>query len=592
MPFRLKWVAVALVLLASASVRAADPVWIEVSSPNFILFTDTTEVKGRRLLEDFERRLASLSTVLGPIPVRQFPVEILLFSKKEEFLEAAPKPTGPEAPPEFDRSAYLWRGPDRIFVGARDRSPEDLAEDVGHALGHIFFERVVRWRPFWLGEASAEYFRKVGRNPDTKRISEKDGYSASDLLEIVQSRDYDDEVRNTPFRIQAHRALRVVANSHRDALRDFIRDLRTEAGGEAKLNVPADTLQVAFDAYTETRLEPTNVSVAVRARTPAPEVVSIHRGDLLLAARKTSEAADWYKGDSKDSRAARAILARFSRGGGEPVRALDRAARELPESGLVQFHFGSIETKVPADVELQSRALERAVELLPRLGRANGHLARVYALIGRADDALAQIDRALETEPEYADEFYAIRSDALLSLSRYGDAIKAMQTAAALPHHDRTQDYNFRASEMVRRVEQTRREAENLRLQQIRTEVAAQVAEREPTPVPPPAPTAPTEKFGSIQYTVQASRPLSVTSAPLPVYSNTLVQRGAAGNITIQVTVGSDGKVTQASVADSQLPEMNASSLEAVRRWTFTVPAGGRGAPTLTARIVLSFVVQ
>lgn len=591
MLFRLKWVAVVLVLLASASVRAADPVWIEVSSPHFILFTDTTELKGRRVLEDFERRLVSLSAVLGPIPARQFPVEILLFSKKEEFLEAAPKPTGTDAPPEFDKSAYLWRGSDRIFVGARDRSPEDLAEDVGHALGHVFFERVVRWRPFWLAEASAEYFRKVGRNPDTKRISEKDGYPVGDLLEIVQSRDYDDEVRGTAFRIQAHRLFRVVANGHRDALREFIRDLRSEVGGDARLDVPAEALQSALDAFTETRLEPTSVSLALRARTPPPEVVSVHRGDLLLAARKTSEAAAWYKGDSKDSRAARAILARFSRGGAEPIRALDRAARELPEMGLVQFHFGSIETKVPADVELQSRALERAVELLPRLGRANGHLARVYALLGRGEEALKQIDQALETEPEYADEFYAIKSDALLSLERYSDAIKAIQTAAALPHHDQTQDYGFRASEMVRRVEQTRREAENRRLQQIRTEVAAQVAEREPTPVPPPRSTTPTEKFGSIQYTVQASRPLSVTSAPLPVYSNALIQRGATGNITIQVSIGPDGRVTQASITGSQLPEMNTSSLEAVRRWTFTVPAAGRGTPTLTARIVLSFAV-
>jgi TonB family protein len=592
MRFRLTWMAVIPVVLAGASVRAADPVWIEVSSPNFILYTDTTELKGRRLLEDFERRVASLSTVLGEIPARQFPVEILLFSKREEFLETAPKPAGPEAPPEFDKSAYLWRGPDRIFIGARDRSPEDIADDVGHALGHVFFERVARWRPHWLAEASAEYFRKIGRNPDTKRFSEKDGYPASDLLEIVQSRDYDDELRGTPFRIQAHRLLRVVANGHREALRDFIRDLRAEAGGEAKLNVPTDALQSALDAFTETRLEPTSVSVTLRARTPAAEVVSIHRGDLLLAARNTSEAAAWYKGDSKDSRAARAILARFSRGGAEPIRALDRASRELPESGLVQFHFGSIETKVPADIELQSRALERAVELLPRLGRANGHLARVYALLGRGDDALAQIDRALEAEPEYADEFYAIRSDALLSLSRYAEAIKAIQTAAALPHHDRSQDYNFRASEMVRRVEQTRREAENRRLQQIRTEVAAQVAEREPTPVPPPRSTTPTEKFGSIQYTVQASRPLSVTSAPLPIYRDALVQRGAVGNVTIQITIGADGRVTQASIADSQLPEMNASSLDAVRRWTFSVPAGGRGAATLTARIVFTFAVQ
>jgi len=167
----------AVVLLAlSFQLRGADPAWIQVTSRNFVLYTDTTEIKGRRLLEDFEGRFAALSSALGGLPERQFPIEVFLFSKKEEFLEAAPRPTGPDAGDEFIKSAYLWRGPDRVFVGARDKSPADISEDVGHALGHIFFERTVVWRPFWVAEGAAEYFRKIGRSPDNKRVSEKDSY--------------------------------------------------------------------------------------------------------------------------------------------------------------------------------------------------------------------------------------------------------------------------------------------------------------------------------------------------------------------------------------------------------------------------------
>src|SRR6185503_467290 len=89
MRFRLLCAAL-LLATVSAPARAADPVWINLTSQNFILFTDTTEVKGRRLLEDFEGRLASLRGVLGGIPPRQFPIEVFLFSKREEFLETAP----------------------------------------------------------------------------------------------------------------------------------------------------------------------------------------------------------------------------------------------------------------------------------------------------------------------------------------------------------------------------------------------------------------------------------------------------------------------------------------------------------------------
>src|SRR6185295_10507631 len=107
-------------------------------------------------------------------------------------------------------------------------------------------------------------------------------------------------------------------------------------------------------------------------------------------------------------------------------------------------------------------------------------------------------------EPEYADELYATRSEALLVLARYGDANRAIQTAAALPHLDASQNYNLKASEMARRVEQTRRDADNRRLQEIQREVAARVAEREPPP--PPRPPPPPERFGSIQYSMQSTR--------------------------------------------------------------------------------------
>ena len=374
-----------LLLASSLPARAADPVWIQITSRNFTLFTDTTEVKGRRLLEDFEGRLASLGGALGEIPQRQFPVEVFLFSKREEFLETAPKPTGPDAPTEFDKSAYLLRGPDRVFVVARDKSPEDIADDVGHALGHVFFERVVMWRPFWVAEGAAEYFRKVGRAPDTKRVAEKDGYSVADLLEIVASKDYQDGAPPTAFRVQAHRLFRLAIAEQGAAFREYLASLKTEEGKEAKLRVDAAALQTRFDAYAETRIAPGTGVFNVKL-VPASDVISVHRGDLLLAAKKTSEAADWYKGDSREARSARAILTRFSRSSNEAVRALDRAFQELPDSGLVAFHLGSIETKTPADIELQARALERAVELLPRLGRARGQLARVYALVGNGEE--------------------------------------------------------------------------------------------------------------------------------------------------------------------------------------------------------------
>src|SRR5688572_3637317 len=336
---RFGYVVVALTL--SLSLRAADPVWWQVRSQNFILFTDTSEAKGIRLLTDLEARHAELADVFGGIPPRPFSVEVFLFEKAADFSETIPKvPAGTE----FNKSAYLVRGPDRVFVVAKDKSPEDIANDVGHALGHVFFERLAWWRPFWLSEGAAEYFRKVSRSPDTKAVSEKEGFLSSDLLKIVPSAGYDDDAPPTAFRVQSHRLFRVLLKDYRPEFRDFLKVLKTAEGAKARPNVPEDSLQARLSDYVETRITATTVP-ALESRELSPTAVAIHRGDLLLAAGKTSEAAAWYNGDSTQARAARAILTRFSRSGTEPIRALARASQDLPGDGLIQLHFGSIETQ-------------------------------------------------------------------------------------------------------------------------------------------------------------------------------------------------------------------------------------------------------
>jgi TonB family protein len=462
----------------------------------------------------------------------------------------------------------------------------------------VFFERTVIWRPFWLAEGAAEYFRKVGRSPDNKRVSEKDSYPVEDLVEIVPPPKYDGDVPTpvaaptstiTAFRIQAHRLFRLMlVQNHASDLRAYLKELGNLEGENAKLMDPK-ALQTEFNGFTETLVSPGTGNFDIKSVSMTPSAMSIHRGDLLLAAMKTSDAAAWYQGDNAPSRAARAILARYSRSGGEPIRLLARAAMEMPDAGLVQFHTGGIETKNPQDLQLQVAVLDRAINLLPKLGRAHAQLARVYALTGKGEAALAEIDKALALEPEYADQFLMIRSEALLSLSRFGESRIAAEIAANLPHLDPAVDYDRKSAEMRRRAEEARLELEGRQLQRIREEVQNIVTQREP-PVPPPPPvTRPPELFGKIEYSVQSARQISIVDAPLPIYANALIQKSATGKITVRVTIGADGKVTQASIADSQLPEMNTSTLDAAKRWTFG-PAAGR-AP-VDARIVFTFSVQ
>ena len=84
----------ALLILFSSAATAQNVRWFEIKSKNFLIITDTSEAKGRRLATDLESRVNALQSVIGTIPARQLPIEILLF-KNKAYVELAPSRTSP-----------------------------------------------------------------------------------------------------------------------------------------------------------------------------------------------------------------------------------------------------------------------------------------------------------------------------------------------------------------------------------------------------------------------------------------------------------------------------------------------------------------
>jgi TonB family protein len=569
-------------LVARQPSMAKDEKWFELSSEHFLLFTDTTEAKGRRLLSDFENRVLAFSQVFGKLPPRQFPIEVFLFNKEQDYIEALPRVQGVE---RLDKSAYLFRGPDRVFIAAKDKSPDDIANDVGHALGHVLFERYVVWRPFWLAEGAGEYVRKIGRSPDTKKFSEEESFTAADLVTIVPSSSYNDNEPGSAFRAQSYRLLRVVLEEQPDLFRQYIQDLRTEGEATPTIKMDTDAADARLKSYVEILVKPPGVSPAIKSAEANLARLAIHRGDVLLATGRDADAVRWYNADSKEARAARAIVIRFSRSSAEAIRVLDRVAREVPESGLVQYHFGAMEAQDKKDVQTQVAALERAIQLLPLMGRAYAELARAYALNGQAEKALPNVTRAIELEPEFADHFYAIRADVHVAIGRFDQAFHDINVAATLPHTDRSavERYVLKINDVRKKIETARREIDDRRLEQIRREIAAEAARREPPPKPAPPP--PPVPSGTISYQIETRAPIEVLDAIYPDYPEALRKKGAAGTIALRVDVGPDGKVKTAAIAISQLPDLNAATLEAVKKWSFR--PGNR-----SIRVIVTYSLQ
>src|SRR5262245_59796885 len=97
MRFRVILMGLLFALANGPSLPAKDREWFEVSSDHFLLFTDTNEMKGRRLVTDLETRVAAFAQAFGPVPARQFPIEIFLFKEETDFLEAVPRVQQPPA---------------------------------------------------------------------------------------------------------------------------------------------------------------------------------------------------------------------------------------------------------------------------------------------------------------------------------------------------------------------------------------------------------------------------------------------------------------------------------------------------------------
>jgi len=460
------------------------------------------------------------------------------------------------------------RGPDRVFVVAKDKSPEDILNDAAHPLGHVLLERSIYWRPFWLSEAAGEYLRKAGRPAETKAVSEDEVFGVADLVTIVQSSTYDDNVA-TPFRTQSYRLLRVLLENSPDIVKQYLPTLRTEGDTQPRIQIDAGAIDAKLRGWVETPLKAVAASPTIKSGMADTAKLAIHRGDLLLAASRGAEAARYYNADSKDARAARAVLTWFSRTPIEAVRALARASVELPDYGLVQYHFGALDIQDKKDMQAQLTALERAVQLLPLMGRAHAELARLYTLNGQAEKAMPLIAKALELEPEYADHFFEIRANTNLALGQSDRALRDINIAADLPHGDKaaTEHYMLSIAAVRKKIETARRDADSRDLDAIRKEVDERAARLEPPK--PPAPPPPPVPVGRIDYQIEARTPIEVVNVVYPDYPENLRRNGSAGTVNVRVDIGPDGKVKAAVISSSKLPAMNTPTVEAVKQWTF-----------------------
>jgi len=575
----------------SPSVLRAQTEWIALDSEHFLLYTDTDSNKGSRLLDDLEGRYQAFSQVFYPLEPRASRIRIVLVDDRQDFLGWIPEPLK-----IHNLAAYLLSGSGGAFVLARDSSPESIADDVGHALGHLLLSRSVLWQPFWLQEGIGEYLRRLGRGGDDDPVSREEGFSLSDVVTIVPSQNYNDLAEGGVFRLQSYHLVRILLERYPEAFNAYFRSLREEEGFDATLGVVSESVEAELFQYEDSALQFEAAGGSSAARpVPAGERDAM-LGDLAASAGFAPRARTFYADSPLE--AGRIGLALIGRGrdGSGGRQTFERLVVDFPESGLAHYFLGTLEPETDEDRRVQIVALQRAVDLMPQSGRARAELGWLYVLDDRPAEALSLVDQALELEPEFADHFYEILAEAQMSLDDYEKARDYIQIAATLPHSDLSslEHYDRLVPEFYRKMESRRRLGEAERVAALRREVEGIADRVDPRPVPVPEAPAP---VGRISYSISSGSTAGVTAppfreTPMPDYAADLRRRGIEGRVVLEVDLDRRGRIANLRVRSSENPELSGPALEAVGRWRFDPARRGFESTEYSFRLTLTFYLE
>jgi TonB family protein len=578
--------------------------WIELTTKHFVLLTDADEEKGRRVLDDFESRYAAYESTIFPLEPRQFPIRVFLFDVLQDFETFLPDSVKTQLNlrnnPVPERSAYLFRGATHSFIALRDRGVDTLSDDVGHSLGHLFLARSVLWQPFWLQEGVGEFVRMLGQGGGEDPVEAEDAYRLDEILEIVPSESFNDIGDGGAFRLQSYHLFRVLMEDHAQTLASYVESLRFADGYNPELQLDEalfEDLQSRVLQYEDRGIPLTELEVEVTVRNVSVADADRAKGDLAAAAGLNNFARAHYQQSRTDeARLGLALLSRREQQTESIRLGLEQLTRELPDSGLAHYHFGSLDAATPEERRLQITAMERSIELLPLMGRAYAHLGALYVEEGRPDDAIQLAKRAIALEPEFADRAFEVIMEARLMLGDNDAATEAAETAATLPHWDpgTLEHYAMLVPELYRTLEQIRRAEDSNRLEELRREVEALADERDPRPLPTTGGAVP---FGLVHYDTSSNPPPGVSeprlvSGDLPEYNPDLRRRGIQGQVVLDVDLDRQGRVSGTGVRSSDDEELAVAAVLALRRWRFDPARQNEESIAFSFRLTFTFDLQ
>jgi tetratricopeptide (TPR) repeat protein len=454
-----------LLLFVPHPARASAPQWVQVSSPNFTLYTDAGEKNGRHLLDQFERMRWVFQT-LFPRNNAADAAPIEVFATRDERGFQALEPEAYLAKGQLHLGGLFLKTPDRNYILVR----LDVANDqhpfaiVYHEYTHFEFSASSAWMPLWLNEGLAQFFENSEIRDKDIRMGEPSTESVMALrqsglipLPVLLKVDatspyYHQEQKGSIFYAESwaltHMLMiddRLHRTSHLDDYMRLLSQHQDPAAAAQQVWGDLNKLQTALALYIQNRAYTVFVLHSAAApidessytvRPVSPVEADAERAGVLVSVGRFADARTLLesvlKEDPNNARACEqmGMMALRQNDHAEALKWFAQAVKFDSKSYLAQYYFAMMTLSESGSGDPQVEAsLRQAIALNPRFAPAYNELAMDYGMRREhLDEALQLITKAVQLDP--ATVAYRLNAASLLAeMGRFDESDKVLQAA-------------------------------------------------------------------------------------------------------------------------------------------------------------------
>jgi tetratricopeptide (TPR) repeat protein len=153
----------ALLLFALFSPAVAkNDTWLQITSPHFVVVTNSGEKQGRRIADQFERMRSLFHTMFPKVQMKSSGAPIIVLAIQGEKGFRALEPQEYLAKGSLRLGGLFLQVPDKNYVLMQiDAEGEHPYSVIYHEYTHYLLRKSAEWMPLWMNEGFAEFYQNT-----------------------------------------------------------------------------------------------------------------------------------------------------------------------------------------------------------------------------------------------------------------------------------------------------------------------------------------------------------------------------------------------------------------------------------------------